>query len=92
MLFPLEKLFRTIFLAIVRFYRLAISPLFPPTCRFQPTCSQYALTAIERFGAWRGGWMAARRILRCHPFNPGGYDPVPELPSCCGDPDCASSD
>ncbi|MEG0996323.1 MAG: membrane protein insertion efficiency factor YidD, partial [Clostridia bacterium] len=49
-----------------------------PSCRFQPTCSQYALTAIERYGAWRGGWMAAWRLLRCNPFCKGGYDPVPE--------------
>ncbi|HEY9662640.1 MAG TPA: membrane protein insertion efficiency factor YidD [Allocoleopsis sp.] len=70
-------------LALIRFYRLFISPLFPPTCRFQPTCSQYALQAIERFGVWKGGGLAIRRILRCHPFNPGGYDPVPAHPNDC---------
>jgi putative membrane protein insertion efficiency factor len=63
---------------LIKGYRLFISPLFPPACRFQPTCSVYAIQAIERFGGWRGGWMAIRRILRCHPFHPGGYDPVPE--------------
>lgn len=61
----------------IRFYRAAISPLLPPSCRFTPTCSAYALTSIERYGFVRGGWLAARRIARCHPFNPGGYDPVP---------------
>ena len=62
---------------LIRGYRLLISPLFPPTCRFQPTCSNYALTAIARFGAVKGSILAAKRILRCHPWNPGGYDPVP---------------
>lgn len=67
---------RTAVLGIV-FYRRWISPLSPPTCRFTPTCSAYALTAIERFGLFKGGWLALRRIGRCHPWNPGGYDPVP---------------
>ena len=62
---------------LIRGYRLLISPLFPPTCRFQPTCSNYAITAISRFGVVKGSILAAKRILRCHPFNPGGYDPVP---------------
>ena len=62
---------------LIRGYRLLISPLFPPSCRFQPTCSSYALTAIARFGALKGSILAAKRILRCHPWHPGGYDPVP---------------
>jgi hypothetical protein len=70
-------------LILIRGYRQFISPLFPPTCRFTPTCSQYALTAVERFGPVRGSWLALRRIARCHPFNPGGYDPVPGKDSCC---------
>lgn len=72
---------KILLLALIRAYRAAISPLFPPVCRFQPTCSQYALTAVERFGPVKGGWLATRRILRCHPFHPGGYDPVPSLPA-----------
>ncbi len=63
---------------LIRGYRLLISPLFPPTCRFQPTCSNYAITAIERFGVIKGSFLAVKRILRCHPWHPGGYDPVPK--------------
>ena len=70
---------------LIKGYRMFISPLFPPTCRFQPTCSMYAIEAIERFGVWRGGWMATRRIFRCHPFHPGGYDPVPDVTNVCCD-------
>ena len=68
---------KRLLLLLVHIYRSCISPLFPPSCRYYPTCSAYALEAIERYGAWRGGWMALRRILRCHPFHRGGYDPVP---------------
>lgn len=68
---------KILLIGLIRAYRLLISPLFPPSCRFQPTCSQYAMDAVERFGTIRGGWMSLKRILRCHPFHPGGYDPVP---------------
>jgi len=61
----------------VRIYRAVVSPLFPPRCRFWPSCSAYALEALEAHGAFRGSWLAIRRILRCHPFHPGGIDPVP---------------
>lgn len=61
----------------IRFYRLAISPLLPASCRYEPTCSAYAMTAIERHGILRGLWLAVRRILRCHPWGGAGYDPVP---------------
>ncbi len=64
-------------IALVRFYQKAISPYFPSCCRFRPTCSQYAITAIERFGAIRGGLMAIKRIHKCSPLFSGGYDPVP---------------
>ncbi len=61
----------------IRFYRKGISPLTPASCRFQPTCSAYALEAIQRHGPARGSWLALRRLLRCQPFCKGGYDPVP---------------
>jgi hypothetical protein len=66
-------------LALVKLYRAAISPLRPPCCRYTPTCSAYAVEALERFGLARGGWLALRRLLRCHPFHAGGHDPVPPL-------------
>ncbi len=62
---------------LIRGYQVAISPLLPPACRYTPTCSQYALEAVRRYGALRGSWMSLRRLLRCHPFRSGGYDPVP---------------
>lgn len=64
-------------LLLVRFYRRAISPFRPPCCRFYPTCSQYALEAIEKYGALKGGYLSVSRVLRCNPFHKGGYDPVP---------------
>lgn len=67
---------KKIVIMMIQVYRLFLSPLKPPTCRFVPTCSEYALQAIEKYGIVRGGCMAVRRILRCHPFHPGGYDPV----------------
>ena len=72
---------KKLLLKLIRFYQRNISVHTPPACRFQPTCSQYAYTAIERFGAFKGGWLAFRRLLRCNPFSRGGYDPVPEDPS-----------
>ena len=65
-------------LMLIRFYRKCISPHTPPSCRFSPTCSQYALEAIEKYGALKGGWLTAKRLMRCHPFYKGDwYDPVP---------------
>ncbi|MBI5303837.1 MAG: membrane protein insertion efficiency factor YidD [Chloroflexi bacterium] len=61
----------------IRLYQKILSPLLPPSCRFVPTCSQYAVEAISHCGLFKGGWLAVRRIARCHPLNPGGYDPVP---------------
>ena len=71
------KLVRTAAVAPIRAYQKAISPLLPANCRFTPTCSAYAITAIERYGVVKGGWLAAKRVGRCHPWNPGGHDPVP---------------
>lgn len=67
---------KTLLLWLIKGYRRFVSPLFPPTCRFQPTCSQYAIEAITVYGTIKGCYLAIRRILRCHPFHPGGYDPV----------------
>jgi putative membrane protein insertion efficiency factor len=63
--------------ALVRAYQILISPLLPASCRYFPTCSAYALEALSRHGAMRGSWLTVRRLARCHPFRPGGYDPVP---------------
>ncbi len=68
---------RHIALLFIRLYQLLISPLLGPSCRFTPSCSCYAATCIERFGALRGTWLASRRLLKCHPFGPHGYDPPP---------------
>ena len=72
---------KRVFLCLIRFYQHNISVYTPPACRFQPTCSQYAFTAIERYGVLKGGWLALKRLLRCNPFCKGGYDPVPEDPN-----------
>jgi len=69
---------RHLLAGLVRLYRLALSPLLPPSCRFQPSCSAYAVEALTRHGAARGSWLTARRLARCHPFCEGGIDPVPE--------------
>ncbi|MGM9766869.1 MAG: membrane protein insertion efficiency factor YidD [Candidatus Cryptobacteroides sp.] len=65
------------FIVLIRFYQVCISPLKPPTCRFTPTCSAYAWEALRKHGLFKGSWLAARRILRCHPWGGSGYDPVP---------------
>lgn len=74
---PLTRLPRRLAAALITAYQKLVSPLLGANCRYQPTCSTYALQAIERFGVLRGGWMGLRRLSRCHPFHAGGYDPVP---------------
>jgi putative membrane protein insertion efficiency factor len=68
---------RRLLATLIRGYQRFVSPALPPSCRFYPSCSQYALEAVTRHGALKGGWLAARRLARCHPFHPGGFDPVP---------------
>ncbi len=68
---------KQLLLVLIRIYQQTISQVLPSSCRFVPSCSQYGYEAISKYGALRGGWMALKRIGRCHPFNPGGYDPVP---------------
>jgi putative membrane protein insertion efficiency factor len=64
-------------IGLIRLYQLLVSPALLPSCRFAPSCSCYTLEAIQRYGALKGGWLGARRLVRCHPWNPGGFDPVP---------------
>jgi len=66
-----------ILMGIIKVYKLLISPFFPNSCRFYPTCSEYSYDAIKKFGSIKGGWLGIKRISKCHPFHPGGYDPVP---------------
>lgn len=68
---------RRILLFLIRAYQRTLSQVLPPACRFSPSCSEYGYEAIAKYGVFKGGWMAVRRIARCHPFHPGGYDPVP---------------
>ena len=77
-----------VFIALVKFYQLVISPIFPPTCRYTPTCSEYTLQAIKEWGAWKGTWMGIKRLSTCHPWGGSGYDPVPKKE--CGCKDCDS--
>ncbi|HVI41669.1 MAG TPA: membrane protein insertion efficiency factor YidD [Anaerovoracaceae bacterium] len=67
---------KRIIILLIRGYQKFISPMFPSTCRFYPTCSQYFLLAVERYGAFKGSFLGIKRILKCHPFHPGGYDPL----------------
>lgn len=69
--------FKKIIVLLIRFYQVFISPLFPPTCRYTPTCSEYFIQAVEKYGPIKGSYLGIKRILRCHPGHPGGYDPVP---------------
>jgi hypothetical protein len=73
---------KVILLHLIRFYKRFISPIFPPSCRFHPTCSEYAAYAIEEWGVGKGSLLAARRLIKCHPFHPGGFDYVPVKMSC----------
>lgn len=68
---------RRLAIGVIRLYQRTVSRVLPPSCRFTPSCSEYGAQAIERYGLWRGGWLTLRRISRCHPFHPGGHDPVP---------------
>ncbi|MEE0796589.1 MAG: membrane protein insertion efficiency factor YidD [Anaerovoracaceae bacterium] len=72
----ISSFFKKILILIIRFYQICISPLFPPTCRFTPTCSVYFIQALEKYGPVKGSYLGIKRILKCHPFHEGGYDPL----------------
>lgn len=76
----MTRILKKILILPIRFYQAAISPLLGPSCRFTPTCSHYAIEAIEEWGPLKGAWMGLRRLLKCHPWGPHGYDPVPKNP------------
>ena len=82
---------KTIVLYLLRAYKCAISPMFSPACRYVPTCSEYAVEAVQRYGAWRGGLMSIKRVLRCHPLAGSGYDPVVKPKDSNGAGGCASA-
>jgi putative membrane protein insertion efficiency factor len=81
MMAQIENALAKAMLFVIRIYWLTLSPLIGQVCRFEPSCSRYTAVCIERFGAARGGWLGIKRICRCHPFHPGGFDPPPDLPS-----------
>ncbi|MFH1467442.1 MAG: membrane protein insertion efficiency factor YidD [Pseudomonadota bacterium] len=83
---------KRVLMLFIRLYQVLTRPWMPPVCRFHPSCSDYTLTAIGRFGALKGGWIGLLRILRCHPFNPGGYDPVPPLEGLPDEPAALAGD
>ena len=71
-----QGMLKRILIGVIRLYKRLLSPLLPPACRFYPSCSTYAIQAVERFGPVKGLWLAAKRVMRCHPYHPGGFDPV----------------
>ncbi|MEI6764671.1 MAG: membrane protein insertion efficiency factor YidD [Bacteroidota bacterium] len=73
----MKKLLGKLFILLIRFYQLTISPLLPPSCRYVPTCSAYGVEAISKYGPFRGGWLTLKRLLSCHPWGGSGFDPVP---------------
>lgn len=80
----IRRLPRNVLITLIRGYQQVLSPLFPPTCKFYPSCSHYAITALSTYGFMRGGWLALKRVVRCNPFSNGGFDPVP-VPSDKGE-------
>jgi uncharacterized protein len=75
----MKRVLNALLIGFIRAYQYLLSPLLPPVCRFEPSCSNYGLQALRLHGPFRGSWLTTKRICRCHPFHPGGYDPVPEL-------------